>query len=145
MLLEKMGYMISELFMLLVVLILVFVLLRLRRGRNQDLRLTEANRNLFFRPIKINARAPERMLRYALIAATALPIHPNRKNLMRRVVLPSGEKAAKANTVMSAKNGARKSATMSTACPPPCMLCFRSKWHRSKSGHVLTGLLHGDS
>ena len=74
MLLEKMGYMISELFMLLVVLILVFVLLRLRRGRNQDLRLTEADRNLFFRPIKINARAPERMLRYALIAATALPV-----------------------------------------------------------------------
>jgi len=73
-LLDRMGYIISELFMLLLVLVLIMVFLRLRRGRNKNSGVMEADRNLFFRPIKINMRAPQRMLRYALIAAAALPV-----------------------------------------------------------------------
>ena len=55
--------------------------------------------------------------------ATALPIAPNRNNLTRRESRFSGEKAASAKTMMSVKNGARKSATKSTACWPRCT-CF---------------------
>ena len=42
-----------------------------------------------------------------IIMVTALPMPPKRKNLMGRENLFSGEKATNANTVMSAKNGAK--------------------------------------
>ena len=43
-----------------------------------------------------------------IIIVTALPMPPKRKNLMGRENLFSGEKATNANTVISAKNGAKK-------------------------------------
>ena len=74
MLLEKSGYIISELFMLLLVIVLFMVLLHLRRDRNKGPGFLEADRNLLFRPIKINAPVLKRMFRYALIATVALPV-----------------------------------------------------------------------
>src|SRR4029434_2706175 len=75
-----------------------------------------------------------------IIMVTALPMPPKRKNLMGRENLFSGEKATNANTVMSAKNGAKKSATRSTACWPfiCCPLTGGTIPSRCGNFHLLT-------
>ena len=72
MLLDRMGYILSELFTLMLVILFIEGFLRLRRGGKKSSLLILADRNLLLRPITINARAPQRLLRYARIAALSL-------------------------------------------------------------------------
>jgi len=62
-----MGYILSETFMLLVVISLIKGILRLRRGGGQRRFLGRADRDVFYQPIKLTASAPVRFFRYAMI------------------------------------------------------------------------------
>ncbi len=62
-----MGYILSETFMLLIVISLTKGMLRLRRGPGQHHFLNPDDLELFFQPIKLTASAPMRFFRYALI------------------------------------------------------------------------------
>ncbi len=62
-----MGYILSETFMLLVVISLTKGILHLRRGRDQRRFLDRDDREAFYRPIQLTASAPVRFFRYAMI------------------------------------------------------------------------------
>ena len=62
-----MGYILSETFMLLVVISSTKGILRLRRGGGQRRFLGRDDRQVFFQPIKLTASAPVRFFRYAVI------------------------------------------------------------------------------
>ena len=62
-----MGYILSEAFMLLVVISLTKGILHLRRGGDQRRFLSRNDREEFFHPIKMTASAPVRFFRYAVI------------------------------------------------------------------------------
>ena len=64
---DLIGYILSETFMLLVVISLTKGMLRLRRGPGQHRFLGPDDLELFFQPIKLTASAPERYFRYAVI------------------------------------------------------------------------------
>jgi hypothetical protein len=62
-----MGYILSETFMLLVVISLAIGILRLRRGGGQRRFLGRDDLKVLFQPIKLTASAPVRFFRYAVI------------------------------------------------------------------------------
>ena len=65
MLLDRIGYILSEIFMLLVVISITKGILRLRRGQGQF--LSRDDREVLFQPIKLTASTPMRFFRYAVI------------------------------------------------------------------------------
>ena len=67
MLLDRMGYILAEGFTLLTLISFTKGILRLRRGRRAGRFLSRADREFFFRPIKLTASAPVRFFRYGLI------------------------------------------------------------------------------
>jgi hypothetical protein len=69
MLISKMGYILSEMFMLLLVIALAEGILRLRRGVGLRRLFTDNDRRKLKEPIRIRASAPARYLRYALVFA----------------------------------------------------------------------------
>ena len=69
MLFTKLGYILSELFMLLIVIGLAEAILRFRRGVGLCQLFTEIERGKLQAPIRIRASAPVRYLRYALVFA----------------------------------------------------------------------------
>ena len=74
MLLDRMGYILSEAFTLLVVVATTKGILCLRRGRIQRALFSDSDRQTLFQPIRLTARAPIRFLRYALIFALVTSI-----------------------------------------------------------------------
>jgi len=73
-LLDRMGYILSETFMLLVVISSTKAILRLRRGRGRRRFLGRHDRQEFFQPIRSTASAPVRYFRYAVICTSVLTI-----------------------------------------------------------------------
>ena len=67
MLLDRMGYILAEGFTLLTLIAFTKGILRLRRGRRAGRFLGRADREFFFRPIKLTASAPVRFFRYGMI------------------------------------------------------------------------------
>ena len=65
MLLDRMGYILAETFMLLVVISCTKGFLRMRRGQGRFLSRDDCE--AFFQPIKLTASAPRRYFRYAVI------------------------------------------------------------------------------
>lgn len=65
MLLDRIGYILFEIFMLLVVISCTKAILRLRRGQGRF--FSRDDREVLFQPIKLTARAPMRFFRYAVI------------------------------------------------------------------------------
>lgn len=76
MLLDRIGYILSEIFMLLVVISITKGILRLRRGRDPRRFLGRSDREKFFQPIKLTASAPTRFFRYAVIFILVATIGP---------------------------------------------------------------------
>ena len=74
MLLDRMGYILSETFMLLVVISSTKAILRLRRGRGPRRFLGRHDCQEFFQPIRSTASAPVRYFRYAVICTSVLTI-----------------------------------------------------------------------
>lgn len=66
MFLDGIGYILSETFMLLVVISFTKGMLHLLRGRSQRRFLGPDDREAFFQPIKLPASAPVRFFRYAV-------------------------------------------------------------------------------
>ena len=66
MLLSKMGYMLSELFTLLLVVAITKWILLFRRGLCARRLFTEQDRRLLKEPIRVSGSAPVRYLRYSL-------------------------------------------------------------------------------
>jgi hypothetical protein len=75
-LLDRVGYLLSEIFMLLVVISITKGILRLRRGRDSRRFLDRSDREIFFQPIKLTASAPTRFFRYAAIFTLVATIGP---------------------------------------------------------------------
>ena len=74
MLLDRMGYILSETFMLLVVISLTKGILALRRRHSQQRFLDRDDRDAFFQPIILTASAPARFFRYAVIFISVVTI-----------------------------------------------------------------------
>ncbi len=66
MLMSKMGYILSELFMLLLVIAMAKWILLFRRGLSARPLITDNDRRLLKEPIRVTGNAPVRYLRYAL-------------------------------------------------------------------------------
>jgi hypothetical protein len=75
-LLDRIGYILSEIIMLLVVISSTKGILWLRRGRGQRRFLGRSDRKKFFQPIKLTASAPMRFFRYAVIFTLVVTIGP---------------------------------------------------------------------
>jgi hypothetical protein len=65
-LMSKMGYILSELFMLLLVIAMAKWILLFRRGLSARPLITDNDRRLLKEPIRVTGNAPVRYLRYAL-------------------------------------------------------------------------------
>ena len=63
---SKMGYILSELFMLLLVIAMAKWILLFRRGLRARPLITENDRRLLLEPIRVTGSAPVRYLRYSL-------------------------------------------------------------------------------
>jgi hypothetical protein len=75
-LLDRIGYILSEIFMLLVVISITKGVLRLRRSRDPRRFLCRSDREKLFQPIKLTASAPMRFFRYAVIFTLVVTIGP---------------------------------------------------------------------
>lgn len=76
MLLDRIGYLLSEIFLLLMVISITKGILWLRRGRDPRRFLCRSDREKFFQPIKLTDSAPMRFFRYAVIFTLVATIGP---------------------------------------------------------------------
>ena len=67
MLMDRMGYILAEAFTLLTIVSFTKGFLYLRRGREPRRFLSRADREIFFRPLRLPARASNRFFRYLII------------------------------------------------------------------------------
>src|SRR5262245_38027369 len=67
-----MGYILAEGFTLLAVISFTKAILYLRRGRGQHRFLSRADREIFFRPIRLPASAAKRIARYGITSFLVL-------------------------------------------------------------------------
>jgi hypothetical protein len=75
-LVDRIGYILSEIFTLLMIISITKGILRLRRCGDPRPFLDQSDREKFFQPIKLTASAPTRFFRYAVIFTLVATIGP---------------------------------------------------------------------